>query len=203
MKKTALVFGALTFLAAAFLQVGASHAAPANMVTAGRTAQPIGHHQFCVAHGEECGRTTDGPTAPAVLTREKWAAMLEVNVGVNRSVYPLTDMQIHGREEIWSYPVEVGDCEDYVLLKRQKLMERGFSASDLLITVVLQPGGAGHAVLTVRTDHGDFVLDNMRDRVLLWSETEYVFLKRQSSEHAGVWQTISDNRDPMAVGSVR
>jgi predicted transglutaminase-like cysteine proteinase len=202
MKKTALVF-VLSFIAVAVLQAGASHAAPASMVTTGRTAQPIGHHEFCQAHRDECGRTADGQSAPAVLTRDRWAVMLEVNAAVNRSIYPLTDMQIHGREEIWSYPTEVGDCEDYVLLKRQLLIERGFSASNLLITVVLQPDGSGHAVLTVRTDRGDFVLDNMRDRILLWNETEYVFLKRQSTEHAGVWQTISDNRDPMAVGSVR
>ncbi len=29
------------------------------------------------------------------------------------------------------YPDAVGDCEDYVLLKRRKLIESGFSPADL------------------------------------------------------------------------
>jgi predicted transglutaminase-like cysteine proteinase len=173
------------------------------MTTTGRTSQPIGHHDFCMRHSGECGPTASGPTAPAQLTRELWAVMLETNSMVNRQITPMTDMEIHGREEVWSYPTTVGDCEDYALLKRKLLAQRGFELRDLLITVVLQPDGLGHAVLTVRTDHGDFVLDNMRDRILLWSDTEYTFLKRQSSEHAGHWQSINDSRDPMAVGAVR
>ncbi|WP_099868200.1 transglutaminase-like cysteine peptidase [Pararhizobium haloflavum] len=203
MKKTTTTIAALAMACALLGLGGAASAAPANMVTANQTSQPIGHHEFCRANAAECGRSASGPTAPGTLTREKWAVLLDVNVTVNRAVQPLTDMEIHGREEVWSYPSVVGDCEDYVLLKRKMLMERGFAASDLLITVVLQPDGLGHAVLTVRTDHGDFILDNMRDRVLLWSDTEYTFLKRQSSEHAGMWKAINDSRDPMAVGSVR
>ena len=46
---------------------------------------------------------------------------------------------------------DAGDCEDFVLLKRKKLIAGGFSPSDLLITVVRKPDGEGHAVLTLRT----------------------------------------------------
>lgn len=203
MKKTFAKLAAIMSVSLALWGTAAASAAPMNMVTSGLTSQPIGHHQFCVANPAECGATGSSAAAPAQLTREAWSAMLEINVGVNRTVVPMTDAQIHGVEEVWSYPTEVGDCEDYVLLKRRLLMERGFAAGDLLVTVVLQPDGSGHAVLTVRTDHGDFVLDNMRDRIMLWSETEYVFLKRQSSEHAGQWQKINDGRSTFAVGSVR
>ena len=59
----------------------------------------------------------------------------------------------------------------------------------------------GHAVLVVRTDRGDFVLDNMRNKVLLWSDTEYTFLKMQSSRHAAQWVKIDDNHSP-ALGSL-
>lgn len=205
MKKTIAGFARLAVAAAivTFSAAPFADGAPQNMITTGITSQPIGHHRFCRSYPAECGRTARGATSPAELTRERWTAMLEVNVGVNRQVQPMTDMEIHGRDEVWSYPGTVGDCEDYVLLKRRELMARGFSPSDLLITVVLQPDGMGHAVLTVRTDHGDFILDNMRDRILLWSDTEYTYLKRQSTENAGRWTTISDNRSPMAVGSVR
>ncbi|MGO4836536.1 transglutaminase-like cysteine peptidase, partial [Rhizobiaceae sp. 2RAB30] len=114
---------------------------------------------------------------------------------------PRTDMEMWGREEFWSYPDGVGDCEDYVLEKRRELMKLGIPAGDLLITVVRQPNGDGHAVLTVRTGQGDYVLDNLESRVLAWSDTEYTYLKRQSERNSGTWITINDGR-AIAVGSV-
>ena len=78
----------------------------------------------------------------------------------------------------------------------------GFSEGALLITVVLDEKGEGHAVLTVRTDRGDFILDNMRNKVKLWSETEYTFLKRQSADHPARWVKIQDGR-AVAVGSLK
>jgi predicted transglutaminase-like cysteine proteinase len=180
-----------------------AQSAPLNMETTGMTSQPIGHHVFCTRKPAECQPTASGKTDPMALSREQWQTMLDVNYHVNTTIMPRTDMEMHGIEEYWSYPVDQGDCEDYALEKRRLLMERGFSASDLLITVVLQPDGSGHAVLTVRTQLGDFVLDNMRDRVLLWADTEYVFLKRQSTTHAGQWSQINDGRGTLAVGAVR
>ncbi len=87
-----------------------------------------------------------------------------MNYDVNTKIQPLTDQEIYGVEEN-GLSHDVGDCEDYVLLKQKLLINKGFSPADLLITVVLQPNGEGHAVLTVRTDRGDFVLDNMRNKV--------------------------------------
>ncbi|MFB2551507.1 transglutaminase-like cysteine peptidase [Ensifer soli] len=179
----------------------AAFALPANMVVTGGTNPPIGHYEFCKKYTSEC-RSTGSDPGPMALSRDDWKTMLEVNYDVNQTVTPLTDMEIYGVEELWAYPTNVGDCEDYVLLKRRILMERGFKANNLLITVVLQPNGDGHAVLTVRTDRGDFILDNMRTKVLLWSDTEYTFIKRQSSEHAGRWVKLQDGRAG-AVGSVQ
>lgn len=176
-------------------------ALPANIPIAGTTNQPIGHYEFCKQYSDECGPTgkDEGPLA---LTQENWKTILNVNYTANTDVQPMTDMEIYGVEEQWTYPDMVGDCEDYVLLKRKRLIEAGISPANLLITVVLQPNGEGHAVLTVRTDRGDFVLDNMRNKVLLWSETEYRYLKRQSSTNAGKWVKLQDGRAD-AVGSVK
>lgn len=171
-----------------------------NMVTLGNTSQPIGHYRFCRQYPSECSQRTRRK-APMKLTRSAWKKLIQVNYSVNKAIKPLTDFEIHGVEERWSYPRNVGDCEDYVLLKRNMLMRAGFSPADLLITVVRQPDGSGHAVLTVRTDLGDYILDNMRDKVLLWSETEYTFLKRQSSRHSGKWTKLRDSR-PTIVGSI-
>jgi predicted transglutaminase-like cysteine proteinase len=179
----------------------AAQAVPANMQIIGTTNPPIGHYEFCKQTPSEC-RSTGGDPGPELLTKDRWRRILEVNYDVNEKISPLTDMEIYGVEERWAYPTTIGDCEDYVMLKRRELIKSGFSPANLLITVVLQPNGDGHAVLTVRTDRGDFVLDNMRTKVLLWSDTEYSYLKRQSSENSGRWVKIEDGRAPV-VGSVR
>ncbi|CAK7256330.1 transglutaminase-like cysteine peptidase [Shinella yambaruensis] len=190
-------FAFLFSLAAA----GAAMALPANIPLAGATNQPIGHYEFCKQYSDECG-PTGKDTGPLKLTQENWKTILKVNYTANTEFMPLTDMEIYGVEEQWTYPDTAADCEDYVLIKRKRLMEAGISPSNLLITVVLQPNGEGHAVLTVRTDRGDFVLDNMRNKVLLWSQTEYRYLKRQSSVNAGKWVKLQDGRAD-AVGSVK
>ena len=192
--------GAVAFLFS-LAAAQAAMALPANIPLAGATNQPIGHYEFCKQYADEC-RANGKDAGPLVLTQENWKTILNVNYAANTDVQPMTDMEIYGVEEKWAYPDTVGDCEDYVLLKRKRLIEAGISPSNLLITVVLQPNGEGHAVLTVRTDRGDFVLDNMRNKVLLWSETEYRFLKRQSSANAGKWVKLQDGRAE-AVGSVR
>jgi predicted transglutaminase-like cysteine proteinase len=188
---------AAAFAGAIAFQVSAG---PANMHIVGKANPPIGHYEFCQTYPGECsGSQVD--TGPMALTEPLWKSILEVNYTVNSSITPLTDLEIYGVEERWAYPRSVGDCEDFALLKRKMLIDRGVSPADLLMTVVLQPNGEGHAVLTVRTDHGDFILDNMRNKVLLWSDTEYTYLKRQSSTQPARWVKLQDGR-AIAVGSV-
>lgn len=187
-------------LAAASLGGAASVQAQAFMPTGGLSTQPVGHYEFCQKKPDECAKTA--AHRPVELTRKLWAAMVDINNVVNTMVTPRTDMEMWGVEERWSFPVDgYGDCEDYVLEKRRRLMKLGVPASNLLITVVRQPNGDGHAVLTVNTSMGDFVLDNLEPRILAWAETDYSYLKRQSAQHAGMWVGIQDGRNVL-VGSV-
>ncbi|PSJ50299.1 transglutaminase-like cysteine peptidase [Kumtagia ephedrae] len=191
-------------IAAAVAVAGMTAAAEAGsaMKTGARTTQPVGHYEFCQALPQECRQKTP-KRAPADLTRQLWSAIVRINNDVNASVTPKTDMEMWGREEVWSYPTSgAGDCEDYALEKRRRLMAIGVPAGDLLMTVVRQPNGDGHAVLTVRTSLGDFVLDNLEPRVLAWEDTPYTYLKRQSETNSGVWVKINDGRAE-AVASVR
>lgn len=172
-----------------------------SMLTGGLTSQPIGHYEFCQKYSDECNQRSK-MVAPPKLTDFGWKLIREINYEVNNSIIAMTDLDVYGRDEVWEYPTEVGDCEDFVLMKRKKLMEKGFAAADLLITVVRKPDGEGHAVLTLRTSQGDFVLDNLEDDVKLWSETEYTFLKRQASFNTGRWITIENDRD-LLVGALK
>lgn len=189
---------ALTFIATG-LSDGAASAAQ-SMVTGEFTSQPIGHYQFCKVNPTECAvRPVD--QGPAKLTAKLWKKIVSVNARVNRSVQPVNDLDLYGQDEVWTYPDQAGDCEDYVLQKRRVLARSGVSLANLLITVVRKPDGEGHAVLTVRTDKGDFVLDNLTDAVRSFDETGYRYLKRQASNDAGRWVSIRGGSASL-VGSV-
>lgn len=192
-KKNNISFAIIVAIAA-FVSASSAMAGQSAMNLAGKTSQPIGHYEFCKTHAAECKPLRD-VSAPVTLTPDLWKTILDVNYMVNTTIRPETDLEQYGVDEFWAYPVTAGDCEDYALLKRRTLMEKGISASNLLITVVLQPNGEGHAVLTVRTDRGEFILDNMRNKVLLWSDTEYTYLKRQASDNPGQWIKIIDDRN--------
>jgi len=109
----------------------------------------------------------------------------------NDNIKPVTDLDHWGVVERWNYPDDgYGDCEDYVLLKRRMLMQAGWPREALLITVVRDKKGDGHAVLTVKTDRGEFILDNQEAQILSWNKTGYQFVKRQSQSDPNTWVAL-------------
>ncbi|WP_011580029.1 transglutaminase-like cysteine peptidase [Chelativorans multitrophicus] len=184
------------------VSVGSSPAVGAGLMATGSvTSQPIGHYEFCQANPKECSvRSRD--RGPLLMNDALMKKISAINIAVNRAVKPRNDIDIYGKEEVWVYPAKgEGDCEDYVLEKRRKLHAAGVSFSNLLITVVRKPDGEGHAVLTVRTDRGDLILDNLSDEVKLWSHTSYLFLKRQATTNTGQWVSLR-NENNLLVGAV-
>jgi len=166
----------------------------------GVTLPPIGYVQFCARYKAEC-RATGNDSRIASLTNKTWSQIVEVNSFVNTKIAPTTDQELYDTVERWEYPSIAGDCEDYVLLKKRYLEGLGFPAETLLITVVLDEHGEGHAVLMVHTDGGDFVLDNRRNTVLRWSETGYTYLKRQSRKNPRIWVSMN-NKDNRSRGTI-
>ena len=171
------------------VQAAAIEAHPAFASIGSQTSIPIGHAEFCQRRSNECQPTQ--MVRSVSLDESLWRDLLEVNNHYNVTVLPVTDQDLYGMEEFWTYPANgYGDCEDYALVKRAALVERGWPPSTLLLTVATQPNGAGHAVLMVRTDRGDFILDNQEALIKLWTDTPYTYLKRQSQSHAGQWVDI-------------
>ncbi|MGV3490261.1 MAG: transglutaminase-like cysteine peptidase [Devosia sp.] len=167
---------------------------PAFAPAGGLTSIPVGASEFCKANRDECTANPNAVGAVA-LTEARWNELVNINNMVNAAVTPITDQDLYNVAEYWTYPTNgAGDCEDFVLEKRRALMELGWNPSTLLVTVVRQPNGEGHAVLLVRTDRGDVALDNLDGRVLLWNETPYTYLKRQSQAHAAQWVDLLDDR---------
>jgi predicted transglutaminase-like cysteine proteinase len=161
-----------------------------------RTFEPPGHMEFCKTHVDECNvRSSD--TTPLHFTRKIWNDIVEVNASVNKSVKGISDMDLYGRHENWTYPVDgSGDCEDYALQKRKVLLQRGMPHSSLLLTVVKQADGNWHAVLTVRTDRGDYFLDNLVPQPYLVSKSNYKIMQVQSPAHSGEWLLVDNGFVP-------
>lgn len=170
----------------------------------GLSQAPYGFVRFCDANARECVND-DREDTRIDATPARLSELDSVNRSVNRAIKPLTDMELYGVTEYWTIPTTAGDCEDYALLKRRMLIERGWSISALLMTVVRDERGEGHAVLTARTAQGDYILDNKTDEVKIWYKTPYEFVMRQSYLNPKVWVALEsgDTSRPAALAGVR
>ena len=167
------------------------------------TRAPIGWVEFCVEYKGECATKPSTPR-DVVLTTKAWDDMVKVNNWVNSNIKPITDLEHWGVVERWNFPDDgKGDCEDYVLLKRRMLMQAGWPREALLITVVRDKKGDGHAVLTVKTNRGEFILDNQESEILAWNKTGYRFVKRQSQSDPNAWVSLGEPRSAPATVSAR
>ena len=156
------------------------------------TSVPFGWVDFCARYAREC---PDNDVSPMDinLTQQSMRIISRIDQFVNTSIEPLSDQQHWGVIDQWDIPTDGrGDCEDYALLKRKMLIEEGFPQQALLMTVVKDSRNEGHAVLTVKTNKGEFVLDNLNNEVKPWNASGYRFVKRQSQGNPNVWVTIGE-----------
>lgn len=173
----------------------------AMLVSAGASI-PFGWLDFCarydIRHEKACKMS--GPIEIVHLTPQRWLQIVLANWWVNTNIIPTGDDEHWGVADQWDYPLDgKGDCEDYALMKRRMLVDAGFPPSALLMTVVKDGKGEGHALLTLVTDMGDYVLDNQRADVVPWDWSGYVFIKRQSPQDPNVWEAIAHRADPISV----
>jgi predicted transglutaminase-like cysteine proteinase len=128
-------------------------------------------------------RPTKAEAAAPPLSPELWATLNEINRGVNGRLREGSDRELFGREDRWTAPSaegrSQGDCEDFVLEKRRALLGRGVPRDALSIALVDTARGEPHAVLLVRTDRGEYVLDNRSPWISLWSQLDYRWRERQ------------------------
>lgn len=154
------------------------------------TSVPYGWVDFCSRYAGEC-QDDDRAPQPIRLTAAAMKTIQEINVAVNHEIAAVSDLAHWGVVDQWDIPTDGrGDCEDFALLKRKRLMQAGFPRQALLMTVVKETNGEGHAILTVKTDQGEFALDNLDDAVKPWRQTPYRFVKRQSESNQNVWVAL-------------
>jgi predicted transglutaminase-like cysteine proteinase len=170
----------------------------------GPTSVPYGWVDFCGRRPEECSL---GKLTPLDLrmTRATWSTLNRINRRVNAAIEPETNLAHWGTMlDHWDYPVDgKGDCKVYALYKRKLLINAGFPRQALLMTIVKDLEGEGHAILTVKTDHGEFILDNLTEDIRPWNATGYTYLKRQAQDDPNVWLNLGGVRGLPSVASAQ
>ena len=197
---------ACALVALTALPTASAQASEANLYTPvkGSAPVPAGWTQFCTTYAKVCDTQPSRPR-DVVLDAKAWNDLARVNKLVNQTIKPMTDPEHYGMIQWWRYPDDgAGACHSYALLKRKLLMQAGWPREALLMTIVHEDfgRGEGHAVLTVKTDHGDYILDNLTGEIRLWSNTSYGFYKRQSQSDPNAWVWLSDPRVASATGTM-
>jgi predicted transglutaminase-like cysteine proteinase len=194
----ALGLGLGTGIAGAQTLAALPHAVPAAVTGA---ARPVAAWvDWCRRMPSDCAVN---PAEPATITlnAQIWRTIVSVNRTVNRKIEPMADQEHWGVVDSWDLPTDgYGDCEDYQLLKRRLLVEAGLPRRALRMAVVVDEKGEGHAVLMVRTDRGDFVLDNKVDTILPWHQTGYVYVKREGHDSTA-WVSLGGARSPTVTAN--
>jgi len=159
MRRLAIVLSIVAALAmpsSAFANIGPGTGH--RLAVSGSFTAPVGYQIFCLTNDAHC---RGGGASEVRLTEALAATLQTVNSRINRAIRPRNEST-----DVWSVGGGSGDCEDYVLTKRAMLIGLGVPAGALRIALATTRGGVGHAVLVVRTDSGDLVLDNLTSQIL-------------------------------------
>ena len=151
------------------------------------TMAPLPAVKFCVTQTSECSAA---PDELVKMDLESFAILSLINQNVNASIQPI-HKAVSGSIDTWAINPDQGDCNDYAVTKRHQLMRLGLPSSALLLAAVQTVWGEGHLVLVVRTDRGDYVLDNLTNQIRSWRKTGYRWVKRQSIDNPQYWTAVA------------
>lgn len=171
-----------------------------SLIANGRVQATKAWLAFCDRNPGECRVNRDEPEVVA-FTQDLWNTLIRINRKVNADIKPVTDIAHWGISDRWDYPTDgQGDCEDIQIEKRRQLEAAGIPARAMRIAMVINKEGEGHAVLLVRTDRGDYVLDNRVNTVMAWYRTGYVWVKREG-DGGREWVSLGGIRAPIETAA--
>ena len=122
-----------------------------------------------------------------MTTLNSYSIAERINSDVNASVKYKTDLGQYNVPEFWTVAGKYGDCEDYALLKRKMLIDAGFDRDKIHLCTCFVDG-AGHCVLLVETDRGNYILDNNQSEPVQPSFLSYKWDKIQKGDK---WYELS------------
>jgi predicted transglutaminase-like cysteine proteinase len=145
---------------------------------------PNGYYELCVADPDLCrmraGQIPVTGDGSVTLTSTVMDQLKSINVLVNAAIRP-------SYRDAWTPGEPIGDCKDFAMTKRQRLIDSGWPSSAVPTAIVRTPSGDRHLVLVARTSDGDFVLDNLTAEVVPWSSASYRWEKIQSPTDGLMW----------------
>lgn len=178
------------------LCVSAAHAEPG--------LYPPGFTLFCQQSPAEC----EPVSLAEPLKMRDWKVVLDrVNREVNAAITYRADAghfdeenaeilyERVGRGDVpegdkWTIGPEFGDCDDYTVTKRQRLIDAGAPRGALRIAYVLPVEAGPHLFLVVATDEGDFVLDNRSSEIYELERAMITRLSIQNPSDQRSWQQV-------------
>ncbi|MBI1203488.1 MAG: hypothetical protein GC182_13355 [Rhodopseudomonas sp.] len=164
----------------------------------GPAGAPFAHTRFCLKYPAECRvQKLQFRGGPVKLTPALYQELVRVNHEVNRAIIP-TNMNEPVAQEKWLIGPKFGDCNDYAVTKRHKLIARGWPARALLLAEVVTGWGEHHLVLVVRTSQGDLVADNLDKSIRSWTSPRYRWVRIESPVNPVFWSKVK-TPDPDVV----
>lgn len=157
-------------------------------------APPPGFVSFCMHNLSLCVPNRRAQVK-LVLDQKTFSQLTAVNLEINREIAYAPDPQHFGIANVWRLDAVggEGDCKDYALAKQQMLIGEGVPASALRIAIARTELDELHAVLTVDTDRGDFVLDNRTPEIKRMSDVRYKWIMLQSASDPLRWEHIASD----------
>ena len=102
------------------------------------TGVPRGYYDLCRASHFVCRLSSNGSGVSltkfgkVILSTDAADLLAKTNLAVNRGMREQTDAQRHGVKDRWTVGGAAGDCEDFALTKKAKLIKAGWPSSALL-----------------------------------------------------------------------
>ncbi|MCP4075904.1 MAG: transglutaminase-like cysteine peptidase [Gammaproteobacteria bacterium] len=157
---------------------------PLNFSVVKVTPRPLPYQDFCRRYPAECllnGNRT------IKLTPKALTLLQRINTQVNNEVSFMLDIDQYNQEEFWALPLTgSGDCEDKALEKRHRLAKLGFPRAAMRLMIASHKKFLNsHALLTIETDSGIYVMNSFTDKVKAWYQTPYNYEARERVD--GQW----------------
>ena len=155
------------------------------------TLAPMAFVRFCMRYPKECAvHHLALRSEPVALTKARKSELEKINRDINRAIKPQKNLYGVMMED-WLLAPGAGDCNDYAVTKRHKLLALGWPSRSLLLAEVILPSGEHHLILVVRTREEDFVLDNLNQNIRPVSQIHYQWVRAQQPKNSKFWSMVS------------
>lgn len=168
---------------------GPAMAAQPWMTEAKAILAPAGYRDFCARAVALCG-AADQPLRKVPVSAAAIEVLEKYNQKFNNHILYRPDAALYGRTDYWVVATTAGDCEDIALAKRAALIAAGWPPGALWLAIGRDTAGQTHAVLVLRSDKGDLVLDNRTSRVTFWHQSRLHWIARQVPGDSHYWRLL-------------